>query len=83
MPIVVLSALTACGVFSTAEVEIKRPPDVLMTPAPALQSDPGGALTQAQVEILWGRDRSAGRVAMERHAGLVAWVEDLLGAAQN
>lgn len=80
---VALSTVTACGVFSTAKVAINRPPEILMTPAPPLQSDPGGDLAQAQVEVLWGRDRSAGRAAMERHAGLIAWVNDLLKDTGN
>jgi hypothetical protein len=54
-----------------------------MTPAPPLQSDPGTELSQAQAEILWGRDRSAGRIAMERHAGLIEWVNGTLKATGN
>lgn len=73
-----VSLVAACGAYSAAEVDVSPPPAVLMAPAPPLQSDPGRALTQAEVEIMWGRDREAGRTAMRRHAGLVAWVRETL-----
>jgi hypothetical protein len=78
-----LLGVTACGAFSTADVPIKRPPEILMTPAPALQHDPRTALSQAQVEILWGCDRSTGRIAMERHTALIGWVNETLKATGN
>lgn len=83
MLVVALLGVTACSAFSTADVDIPRPPEILMTPAPPLQTDPGGPLAQSQVEILWGRDRSAGRAAMDRHAALVTWVEGLLSETGN
>jgi hypothetical protein len=35
---------------------------------------PDRAMTQAEVEVSWGRDRSALRACGSRHAGLVEWV---------
>ena len=73
-----LCLLTACGGFSAAKVEVPAPSSVLTAPCADLQRDPGRALTQAEVEILWGRDRAVAHACSTKHAALVEWVQEML-----
>ena len=74
-----LCLLTACAGFSVAKVDVPPPPVALTAPCADLQRDPGRALTQAEVEVLWGRDRAAARACSAKHATLVEWMGELLG----
>jgi len=73
-----LCLLTACDGFSAARIEVPAPSSVLTTPCADLGRDPGRALTQAEVEILWGRDRTAARACSAKHAALVEWAQELV-----
>ena len=65
--------LTACG-GSTA-VEPLAPPASLLHPCPAPVLLPDRALTDQDIEIFWGRDRTALRTCASRHAGLATMME--------
>lgn len=78
MPIGWLCLLTACGGFSAAKIEVPAPDAVVTAPCADLQRDPGRALTQAEVEVLWGRDRDAARACSAKHAALAEWAKELL-----
>ncbi len=65
----------ACSVFSPASLDLDPPPAVAMAPCPSLQSDPGRALSQAEAEIYWGRDRSAWRSCNGKHEILIDWID--------
>lgn len=80
---ILLSGLTACGGYSPVDLDVPKPDAVLTAPCPALQSDPGRALTQAEVEILWGRDREAARVCAGRHEALVDWLDGLVRVVKS
>lgn len=69
--IALLWALTACG-GSTAG-DITPPPDSLLPACGLPISLPHRELTQAEVEIWWGRDRSALRDCAARHELLAEW----------
>lgn len=73
-----LLALTGCSVSSPVEFALPSPPVLLTAACPSLQSNPGRALSQAEVEVMWGRDRTAGRACAARHGALVEWVEGLV-----
>lgn len=73
-----LSVLMGCGGSSLVEIDLPSPPIVLMAPCPSLQSDPGRALSHAEVEVMWGRDRAAARACAGRHAALASWVDGLV-----
>jgi hypothetical protein len=73
-----LWGLTACGVFTPAELALPKPDTALTDACPPLSVDPGRSLTQAEVEVGWGRDRAAARVCAARHAALVKWVDGLV-----
>jgi hypothetical protein len=73
-----LSTLGACSAFSPVELRLPDPPIMLTAACPALQTNPGKPLQQAEAEVMWGRDRAAGRVCASRHAGLVDWVTGLV-----
>lgn len=49
------------------------PPPSLTQPCPAPVDLPQRALNDAEVEVLWGRDRSALRACASRHAALAEW----------
>ncbi len=59
--------LTACAASTVAE---PRLPPSLTAPCAAPQTLPERALTRAEVEVLWGRDRGALRSCGERMAVL-------------
>lgn len=65
-------AVTACAALPAAE----RPPvpPSLLAPAAAPVALPDRALAQAEVEILWGRDRTALRQCGGQIDGLARWV---------
>ncbi len=65
-----LAALSGCA-------KDDPPPPALVPPSllvecPAPQDLPARALTGAEVEILWGRDRTALRTCADRHSALSA-----------
>ena len=71
--------LTACSPDIGAD--IAPPPERLLTPCAAPQTwARGSALTQADVEILWGRDRTALRDCGERHGLLAEWAQGQMEA---
>ena len=65
--------LAACGASTGAD--LATPPDGLRAPCPAPSALPARDMTQAEVEIAWGRDRDALRDCAERHALLVEFIE--------
>jgi hypothetical protein len=73
-----LLVLTACGAFFPGEAVLPSPPIVLMAGCPSLQIDPARELSQAEVEVMWGRDRTAARACAGRHAALASWVDGLI-----
>jgi hypothetical protein len=73
-----LSLLTACGVSTAAD--IARPTGPLAEPCAQPVALPIRALTQAQVEILWGRDRAALRNCAEMHSLLIDFIDAQAGA---
>ena len=75
--------LAACGRSSRIDVDIPAPGPAVMRPCDGLTGDPGRALTQAEVEILWGRDRRAARACNEKHAALVDWVRTHIETFQD
>lgn len=64
-------ALTGCASDDPAAVV----PPSLLVGCPAPVDLPQRDLTGAEVEILWGRDRSALRTCASRHAALAATME--------
>lgn len=65
--------LTACG-GSTVVEDVSVPPPASLTARCANPVVlPDRALSDRDVEVLWGRDRSALRACGSRHAGLVGW----------
>lgn len=69
-----LFPLIACGGSRSVEVERPAPAPSLTLPCAAPVSLPDRGLTQGEVEVFWGRDRSALRSCGGRHGGLVEWV---------
>lgn len=71
--------LTACGgstafdrlAATTAGVDVRAPDSALTAPCPGPAALPARALTQAEVERYWGRDRAGLAVCRDRHSGLV------------
>ena len=59
-------ALTACGVSSKSD----SPPPSLLIPCERPVSLPDRALSDRDVELLWGRDRAALVACRSRHEGL-------------
>jgi hypothetical protein len=62
-------ALTGCASVEPAPVII---PASLLVPCDAPVALPSRDLTFTEVEVMWGRDRSALRTCSDRHAGLAA-----------
>ncbi|QUS34933.1 dehydrogenase [Falsirhodobacter algicola] len=71
MPIPLLCVLTACAASPAAE-----PPPALLLPCAAPVDLPDHAMTQAEVELAWGRDRGALRDCAGRLGGLADWAGD-------
>jgi hypothetical protein len=69
-----LLALTACAGSTGGEAPVPRPSPSLLAACARPVALPNRAMTQAEVEVSWGRDRSALRACVSRHAGLVEWV---------
>jgi len=69
-----LLVLTACAGSRPVEVERPAPPPSLTLPCAGPVALPDRGLTQGEVEVLWGRDRSSLRACGSRHVGLVEWV---------
>ena len=64
-------ALQGCG--GLAKGKALLPPPSLTAPCSAPMALPDTAMTQGQVEVAWGRDRSALRSCGGQLAGLVDW----------
>lgn len=64
-----VSVLTGCANGKPAPVII---PASLLVPCDAPVALPSRDLTFTEVEVFWGRDRSALRTCADRHAGLAA-----------
>lgn len=80
MLIVLLSALTGCGV-STASVKdlnIPRPNVTLITPTPEGTLIPEKELSQSETEKYWGRDRQSLLVCRMTHKGLADYTTSIL-----
>lgn len=75
-----LSALMLSAGCSRGDVPIEPPPAALVEPCQRPQRVPLRALTESEVVIPWGRDRVALEVCGDRHAALVGWVEQVIGA---
>ena len=65
-------ALTACAGSPGVSVPRPGPPPSLTAPCAAPVALPDRGLTQAEVETLWGRDRSALRECGGKLRGLAA-----------
>ena len=66
------SVLTGCADSTGAEPPVRSDlPPSLVTPCAAPVGLPERALSDQEVEVLWGRDRSALRACTSRHTGLV------------
>lgn len=78
LPLVV----TACAGSSPSADKIDLdPPDAALTaPPPPLTADPGRAITQAETEIFWSRDRAAYGMCFQKHQGLVLWSDAIIAA---
>jgi|GEM_PF-196349 len=70
MPIPLLCVLTACAASTEGKL---APPPSLTVACPAPVALPDRALTQAEVELSWGRDRSALRDCGDRLGALTLW----------
>jgi len=68
-------ALTACAASTAGNPHISPPPS-LLAPCDKPVRLPERALTQAEAETLWGRDRAALRRCGERQRGLVEIVQE-------
>ena len=66
--------LASCG--EDRPSEIPAPPPSLTPPCALPQSLPERALSQSEVELLWGRDRSSLRSCASRHDGLADYILD-------
>jgi hypothetical protein len=68
-------ALTACGASNSgnAVAAVPLPPPSLVQPCPPPVDLPESALSQREVERLWGRDRSALRRCGGQVLGLAEW----------
>jgi hypothetical protein len=79
MLIAPLSALLlSAGCRDTADA-VQPPPAALVDPCPRPQALPPAGLTQAQAEVLWGRDRAALAGCGDRHAALAAYLRGVSG----
>lgn len=74
-----LPALTACA----ADEPPPLVPPSLLVGCPAPVDLPSRGLTGAEVEIMWGRDRSALRSCASRHAALADFVKESHNAPEN
>jgi hypothetical protein len=64
--------LTACAGSTFVDVSTAPPPS-LTAPCVAPVALPERALSDRDVEVLWGRDRTALRDCGSRHADLAGW----------
>lgn len=64
--------LVSCA-STGADVVAVSPPASLTVPCAGPVALPERALTDAEIEVMWGRDRSALRACGSRLAGLAAW----------
>ena len=62
-------ALSGCG-----RGDVAAPPPSLLVPCAEPVAIPARDLTGVDVEVLWGRDRSALRACASRQAALAWWV---------
>ena len=67
-------ALTGCGGSTAVNVVAPPVPPSLVAPCATPVTLPERALTQAEVETLWGRDRSALRRCGGQVQGLAGWI---------
>lgn len=77
MPTACLCLLAACGGSTYGDVPL--PGDRLLEPCAAPAVLPDRALTQAEVERWWGRDRTTLRDCAGRQALLVSWARAMAG----
>lgn len=72
--IALLSApLLSIGCRDTVDA-LQPPPAALVDPCRRPQTLPPAGMTQAQAEVLWGRDRAALVDCGDRHRALAQWV---------
>lgn len=71
-----LPALSGCGAGDAAKVDLPppTPPASLLVPCADPVALPARDLTGAEIEVLWGRDRSALRVCGGQIMGLAEWL---------
>lgn len=72
------AALTACAKDEPSPSQAMVPPSLLVG-CPAPVDLPPRDLTGTEVEILWGRDRSA----LRKCGGKIAAISETLGASEN
>lgn len=66
--------LTACGGSTVARPLVLVPSPSLLVACAAPVALPDRALTQAEAEIYWGRDRTALRACGGQVSGLATWL---------
>lgn len=71
-PLIACLSVASCG-LTRGDPAVITPPPSLTQPCPAPVDLPQRALNDAEVEVLWGRDRSALRACASRHAALAEW----------
>lgn len=69
-------ALTGCADLTPGKVAAVAPPASAVAACSAPVTLPERDLTAAEVEIYWGRDRSALRICASRHEVLAQHLED-------
>lgn len=74
--------LTACDDWRGSS-PIAAPPPSLTAPCPAPVTLPDRGLTQAEVEVAWGRDRRALRACAGQVDGLAAWAESIVAGGKD
>ena len=72
-----LALMRSCGSIAA---DVAPPPDTLVVLCQEPQGLPVRTLTQAEVEVWWGRDRAALRDCGEWHGLLVEWAQGQVGA---
>lgn len=72
-------ALTACGGSTGVSVTLPLPPPSLVAACAMPVALPERALTQAETEIYWGRDRGALRACGGQVRGLEDWLAQVKG----
>ena len=69
-----ISLLAGCA--GSNSVEPISPPPSLTLPCKEPSDLPDRSINDQEIEVFWGRDRSALRECTSRHQGLVTWLNE-------